>query len=163
MPERGDIGLVPIGGNVGKLIRVGQWLNGDGFRNYEHAFMYIQDGKMVEAQPGGAVYSDIDRYGSVENILWLPCPDEYRSAVGSAAVALLGTPYSFLDYGALAAVRLHMPSKAIRRYVMSTGHMICSQLVDEAASRGGWHIFTDGRLPQDVTPGDLSKVALHLA
>jgi hypothetical protein len=39
--------------------------------------------------------------------------------------------------------------------------MICSQLADEAAMRGGWHLFSDGRIPQDVTPGDLWKLAEH--
>jgi hypothetical protein len=33
--------------------------------------------------------------------------------------------------------------------------MICSQLADYLISSAGFKLFTDGRLHQDVTPGDL--------
>lgn len=161
----GYIGLTQISGDVGKLIRLGQWLNGDGFWDYEHAFVVGPDGKqIIEAEPGGAVLSPIDRY-DLDKVLWLPCPPEFQAAVAAEAVKLLGTPYSFADYFALASVRLHIfPSNILlRNYVKSSKHMICSQLADAAAARGGWHIFTDGRLPQDVTPGDLTRVALEQA
>ena len=153
--QPGDIGLCTIKGEVGKLIRVGQWLNGDGFSRYTHAFVMGDGDTIVEAQPGGAVHVP-QRHGG---ILWLPCPDQYRRGVVEAALGLVGTPYSALDYFALAALRLHIPSHELHDYVRSTGHMICSQLADEAARRGGWNIFKDGRMPQDVTPGDLWELA----
>jgi hypothetical protein len=37
--------------------------------------------------------------------------------------------------------------------------MICSQLVDTILCRAGYHLFADGRLPQDVTPGALFRRA----
>jgi hypothetical protein len=43
----------------------------------------------------------------------------------------------------------------VRDFVADEGHLICSQLVDEAYLRAGVHLFDDGRLPGDVTPGDL--------
>lgn len=151
MPQPGDIGLVSIKGITGWLIRVGQWINGDGYANYEHAFIMVDPDTLVEAEPSGAIHTTFtDR-----PVLWIHCPARYRRAVADAALELVGTPYSFADYLAIAAVRLHIPSRALRRYVTSSKHMICSQLVDEAARRGGWDLFTDGRLPQDVTPGDL--------
>lgn len=157
-PLPGDIGLASIPGNVGRLIRLGQCLNGDGYRDLEHAFVVVEAGsdvKIVEAEPGGARFVPLH----YDNVLWLRCPSQYGPAVAAAARELIGTPYSFLDYLALAAVRLHLPSRRIRSYVANTGHMICSQLADEAARRGGWHLFDDGRLPQDVTPGDLARLA----
>ena len=152
-PKPGDLGLVSIKGGAGVLIRIGQWLNGDGFENYEHVFVLDEDEYIVEARPGGAVR--VKMCHSWAETLWIPCPDGLGIHVAIAARALVGTPYSFLDYFAIAAHRLHIPSKRLREYVKSTKHMICSQLADVAAAAGGWRIFKDGRLPQDVTPGDL--------
>lgn len=156
-PQPGDIGLVSIKGDVGKLIRIGQWLNGDGFDNYEHAFVLVEDKQIVEARPNGAVHVPMcHNWAATE---WLVCPDQYRAGVVKAALELVGTPYSFMDYFAIAALRLHLPGP--RKYVTTSKHMICSQLADEAARRGGWQLFSDGRLPQDVTPGDLDQLAKH--
>lgn len=158
MPEPGDIGVVCIKGNVGLLIRIGQWLNGSGFKNYEHAFVYLGHDNVVEGQPEGARLGKLSKYDSV---LWLHCPAQFRLGVAKAALGFLGTPYSWADYFALAAVRLHLfpLNILLRRYVASSGHMICSQLADQAARKGGWHIFTDGRPSEDVTPADLANIA----
>lgn len=153
-PHAGDIGLTQIRGGVGKLIRFGQWLNGDGFANYEHAFVYVGNGQIVEAEPGGARLANLSEYDG-NTVAWLKAPENRGGLIHLAAVCEIGTPYSFLDYLALAAVRFHLPSKWLRARVQNSGHLICSQLADLAASRAGWHLFDDGRLPQDVTPGDL--------
>lgn len=158
-PPLGSIGLVTIPGAAGRLIRLGQWLNGDGYRNYEHAFVVVATRlgavTIVEAEPGGAQLNPLH----YQDVLWLPCPPEYGQAVADAARTLVGTPYSWVDYLALAAVRLRLPSKRLRAYVASSGHMMCSQLADHAAAVGGWHLYADGRMPEDVTPGDLTRIA----
>jgi len=82
--------------------------------------------------------------------------------VAAAAVSYLGTPYSFLDYAALTALRLGIDPLSVREYVTSSEHMICSQLADQALSDAGFHMFTDGRLPQDVTPSALYGRLLSL-
>jgi hypothetical protein len=43
-------------------------------------------------------------------------------------------------------------------FIADSGHLICSQLVDLCYLRAGAHLFDDGRLPGDVTPGDLWKL-----
>jgi len=78
--------------------------------------------------------------------------------VAAAARAYVGTPYSFADYVAIAGWHFGVKNGPIRRYVTSSKHMICSQLADQALSDAGFHVFDDGRLPQDVTPS-----ALYLA
>jgi hypothetical protein len=138
------------------LIRFGQWLNGDGFANYEHAFVFTGDG-IVEAMPGGALYSRLDKYPA-DTVAWLRCPPLDGSAVAAAALTYVGVPYSFLDYVAIAAHRLRLPVPGLRSYIASTGHMICSQLADSAALRGGWRLFTDGRWDGYVTPGALDHL-----
>lgn len=159
-PRLGDIGLVTIRGDVGFLIRVGQWLNGDGFENYEHAFVYVGDGEIVEGEPGGARRVRMPYKAS--EVAWIPCPPELGPAVAQAAISLVGTPYSWADYFSLAALRLHIRFRWLKNYVKSTRHMICSQLADAAASMGGWVLFPDKRLPQDVTPGDLWQLRRKL-
>jgi hypothetical protein len=158
-PKPGDIGLVRIRGEAGRLIRIGQWLNGDGYADYEHAYVLVDNHHIVEAQPGGAVC--VPQRHSWTETRWLSCPPEHARFVARAAMGMVGTPYSALDYFAIAAHRLRIPSQALDRYVSNSHHMICSQLADEAAMRGGWHLFSDGRIPQDVTPGDLWKLAEH--
>ena len=158
-PSPGDIGLTQIHGDVGLGIRTAQWLDGDGFVDYEHAFVHTGGGWIVEAEPGGARVGHTAEY--VHNtVLWLSCPTEYGAAVAAAAEAYVGVPYSFLDYGAIAARRLHLPVPGLREYIGDTGHMICSQLADRAAADGGWHLFADGRWPGYVTPGDLYRLQI---
>lgn len=158
IPEPGDIGLTSIDGPVGWGIRLGQWLNGDGFGQYEHAFVVVSDTELVEAQPGGARIRPLSDYPNALFVSPTRMTVAQRDAVCAAARSYLGTPYSFADYAALAAHRFHLPLPGLRSYVASTGHLICSQLVDEAYLAGGVHLFADGRWPGYVTPADLYEL-----
>lgn len=157
-PYPGDIGLTQIEGYVGSLIRVGQWLNGDGFADYQHAFVMVSDRYLIEAMPGGARIAPLHHYDT-GRILWLRCPPQFRKAVAAAARGYRDVPYSAADYFALAAHRLHIPAPHLKKYIRDSGHMICSQLADQAAMDGGWRLFEDGRWPGDVTPADLAVLA----
>jgi hypothetical protein len=160
VPQPGDLGLVKMPGVVGRLIRTGQWLNGEGYADYEHAFTVVgevdgYEGPMIiEAMPGGALLSPLSRYDGFDPV-YLRCPDEFRVEVAAAAFTLRGVKYSALDYFALAAHRFHIPAPGLRRYIASTGHLICSQMADRAADLGGWHLFDDNRWPGYVTPMSL--------
>jgi hypothetical protein len=153
-PKLGSIGLVEMQGNLGRAIRVGQWLNGDGFADYQHAFVYVGSGEIIEGMPGGALKSPLDKYDP-DSVVWLTCPDEFGAGVAAAARGYEGIPYSFLDYGAIALHRFHVPTPKLKAYIESTGHMICSQLCDQAAKDAGWHLFSDGRWEGYVTPLDI--------
>lgn len=158
-PCPGDIGLVAISGAGGLAIRFGQWLAGDGFSVIQHAYVYVGDGKIVEAMPGGARMVDLSyRYGDPLAIKYLRCPPQYGEDVAQKAISLLGVPYSAADYVAIALHRFHIPAPHLRAYIEQSKSMICSQLADKAAMLGGWHIFDDGRYPGYVTPNDLGKV-----
>ncbi|MGW4807355.1 hypothetical protein [Kitasatospora sp. NPDC004272] len=161
-PLPGDFAVVRMDGRTGRLIRIGQFLNGDGFADYEHAFVHVGDGLLVEAQPGGARLGPLSAYEGVP-ARWstgrIPLTDEQRAAITAAARSYVGTPYSFADYLALAAARLHLPAgPPLRRFVASTRHMICSQLVDQCHQDAGVHLFTDHRWPGYVTPADLARL-----
>jgi hypothetical protein len=157
-PRPGDVGLTQISGAGGKAIRLGQWLNGEGWEDYQHAFVFIGrlDGLVgadwiVEAMPEGARM--VQNWHDARRARWLICPDEHRDAVAASARGFVGVPYSVADYFALAAHRLHIPAP---------GHMICSQLADAAAAEGGWHLFDDDRWPGSVTPLSLNKLWMSL-
>lgn len=166
----GDFCCIPISGPVGTLISIGEWLNGSAFGNYDHAEIYVSmpdangpHGYTFGAYPGGAA------------LVALPCPpeqlsgalwssghiqltNEERAAIVANALSLKGTPYSALDYFALAGHHFHLPVPLLRHYIASSKHMICSQLVDYVYSESGVNLFTDKRWPGFVTPADLSVV-----
>lgn len=160
-PLGGDFACVNVGGDVGRLIRLGEELNGDGFTQYQHAYVYIGGGLIVEAEPGGAV--PVKLTGDLsKRSLWstgrITLTADQRVAVCAAALRYVGTPYSFLDYAALAAHRLHIPAPGLRAFIRSSRSMICSQLVDQCYQDAGVHLFADGRWPGYVTPASLAGV-----
>lgn len=156
-PAPGSIGLVRIHGAAGRLIRFGQWLNGDGFADFEHAFTYVGEGRIVEAEPSGARLMPLGEYDGVQ-VVWLACPPQYAEGVADAARAMVGTPYGFADYLALALHHFHLPVPGLPAYVRSTKSLICSQLCVKAARVGGWDVL--GReFDGYVTPGALRRLA----
>lgn len=158
-PQPGDIGLVAVPGVGGPLIRLGQWLAGDGWTAYQHVFVYVGDGKIMEAMPGGARLVELSyRYGDPREIKYLRCPPQYGEDVAQKAISFLDVPYSALDYVAIGLHRFRIPTPHLRKFIENRKHQICSQLADSAAALGGWHIFADGRWPGYVTPNDLGKV-----
>ncbi|MCW2890997.1 MAG: hypothetical protein JWO75_486 [Actinomycetia bacterium] len=157
VPQPGDIGLTQIPGPVGWLIRFGQWLNGDGWGDYEHAFIVLPDGQLIEAYPRGARVMPLSEYDGQRTVYVHPdgLTDGQRQAICAAAVKYEGTPYSFIDYLAIAAHRFHLPIPGLRRYVAATGHQLCSQLADQSCQDAGVHLFDDGRWPGFVDPQSL--------
>ncbi|RCH69117.1 hypothetical protein DT019_08525 [Streptomyces sp. SDr-06] len=139
----------------GRLISLGQRLIGCPSR-FSHAFLVLDNGQIIQGEPGGAkIYSESDWPGAVYSKL--PLTDSQRAAIVAAGRALVGTPYSWLDYVAIGAQRLGLPFKGLRRYVSDSGHMICSQLVADAYASAGVELFPD-RAPGNVTPGDLARL-----
>lgn len=169
----GEFAVIPVHGTTGELIRIGEWLCGDGFKNYEHAEIYVGNppgekplpaGYTLGAYPGGAAYHNVPPVGFQQGWLWsgsvIPLTPEQRAKIIQTAQRLEGTPYSALDYFAIAARRLHVPDPRgeLRDYIASSKHMICSQLVDYCYLQAGIHLFNDGRWPGYVTPEDLANV-----
>ncbi|QDH93995.1 peptidase [Streptomyces phage Evy] len=163
-PRPGDIGLTRIGGLTGVLVGLGQFILRDASR-YTHVFVVLSETEVIEAMPGGAIISPLDKYAGTTKYgsplaayLDIKLTPEQREAIVREARQLEGVPYSFLDYVALALERVGLHWKWIESRVTSSKHMICSQLADEAYKRAGVHLFEDGRLSQKVTPGDLTYV-----
>jgi uncharacterized protein YycO len=159
-PQPGDFAVIPISGPVGTLISIGEFLNGSGFGDYDHAEIYVGNNQTMGAYPGGARLVDLpaDQSGWLWSTGHITLTGEERTWIVSQAVACKGVPYSSLDYFALAAHRFHIPAPQLKDYISDTKHMICSQLVDYCYMQAGVHLFTDNRWPGYVTPADLAKV-----
>jgi hypothetical protein len=166
----GDFAVVPISGAGGKLVEFGEFLNGSGFTHYEHAEIYTGGatdkhpyGFTFGAYPGGADCKPLlCPPQALPGALWssgrITLTDQQRASVLAQCQALKGTPYSALDYFALAAHHLHLPVPGLEHYIQDTGHLICSQLVDQVYLQAGLHLFRDGRWPGYVTPADLATL-----
>lgn len=156
-PRPGSIGLTSVVGPVGRLIQLGELLNGDGFSIYEHAFLVLPDDQLIEAQPGGARIAGLDEYAGREVLYLAPdgLSDGQRAAICAAAVRYVGVGYSAAEYFAIAAHRFRLPVPGLRAYIADSHRMICSQLVDQCYADAGVRLFQDGRWPGWVTPADL--------
>jgi hypothetical protein len=210
----GDIGFASIRGRVGAGVLAGQtgidlagllrgkpgttagWIT--------HAFMVTSvddpfgywEAEVVEAMPAGARRITItDQAGGPPErcgpgFAYVRLRDEVaypgiRNIAGTFAEHMIGTPYGFGQYAAIAGLVLSGGSNAnpdgvLARYVsrrhpddffernspvgMNTPgaaplgrprRAICSQLVDEAYRAAGVQLFDDGRPPAYVTPGAL--------
>jgi hypothetical protein len=172
----GDVGFYTIAGKVGGFVSIGQWLidfvnllRGKDTEQswFTHTFIVVEVSAtgsvaIVEAMPRGARavhLTGVDRIGRGYGWARLPLSDAQQHNVGAVWREYIGTPYSFLDYLSLALLHAGLPRRFTARRVTDSGHMICSQLVDTILCRAGYHLFADGRLPQDVTPGGLFRRA----
>jgi uncharacterized protein YycO len=160
-PQPGDFAVTTIKGPVGFLISLGERLNGSRFGHWDHAFVYVGDGQLVEAEPGGARLAGLDEYQG-RPVLWstghIALTDEQRTAIVGAARSFIGVPYSAADYIALALWHFRVRIPWARKVMASRSSMICSQLTDAAYEAAGVHLFADDRQPGDVTPADLAAL-----
>lgn len=172
----GDVGFTSIEGVSGAAVLGGQtaidmaallrgrraetagWLT--------HVFLVV-DGGYIEAMPSGAQRvwpgSGYERIG--RGFVYARLPDDVGrdgafERAAYEATQMIGTPYGWAQYAAIAALTLRggvvaKPTGMLARYVARSPAMICSQLVDEAYRRAGIHLFADGRPPGYVTPGAL--------
>lgn len=162
-PQPGDFGVTSIVGPVGFWISVGEWLNGSRFGHWDHAFIYVGDGQLVEAEPGGARLAGLDEYAG-RPVAWstghVELTDEQRAKVVAAARSFIGVPYSARDYLALALWHFRLRLPWARKVMESRSSMICSQLVASALLDAGVDLFPGfpGRAPGDITPADLAAI-----
>lgn len=165
-PLPGDFGVTKIPGRAGWWIGLGEYIL-DGNDQFDHAFVVIGNDQIVEARPDGATVAHLSRWPdavfSTENPALDPT-DTQRAAIVAAAVAMTaanggqGIPYNWLDYGSLALAHFKIRPTFVRDRLNDGSYLICSQLVDRARLLGGYHLYDDGRLSGDVTPGDLGKL-----
>ena len=153
MPDLGAFGVTATPGWKAWVIRVITK------SAVNHAFIFVGDGQIVEANPSGAATGNVDEY---PHAIWshMALTTQQRHAIANAAHALVGTPYSWVDDACIGLADLfgwHVP-EPVRHRLNRRDRLMCSQLVDRAYAMAGVQLWADGRLSGDVSPGDL----LHL-
>lgn len=198
----GDIGFGPIKGAAGLLVNAGQLLLGEGFRvgSLDVRHVFVVTGK---ASPAGAQIVEAMPSGARSNIVWadrwtpeyayVRLPEDYPGQASDAAAiaqAMIGTPYSFASYAALAAWRFGLSTPRLEKWIgrrrpANEGPMIptvptyalgfkdsgkrvalpaeaiCSVLADQAWSLAGKRVM-EGVPHQCVTPGALASRLLRM-
>lgn len=169
-----------IPGIGGKLIALGEKINDksvtwEDAKKVQHVGVVTEvlsipeQAWLVQAMPSGA--EEVEAGLNYWNPSCVYVRPGYKSEytpprVAQFARSYIGVPYSFLDYVAIAGRHVLALKPTQRtlfdRYVSSTKHMICSQLADQALSDAGFHVFDDGRIPQDVTPAALYSALLDM-
>lgn len=159
----GDLMFTTITGAAGLFVRAGQLFLGDSFRVHEkhggrsrapsHVGILVAPDIVLEAMPSGSRVRLInpDR----ETYFRLPISQIVRSDISDSFCAYLDLPYGWLTYLWLGLHRMHIRPRWLENAVADNQEPICSQLVDDILHDTGYHLFTDGRLPRDVSPGDL--------
>ncbi len=146
----GQFGVVRTNSLVAWIIRLGTR------SQVNHAYVFVDEEHVVEAQPQGAVIAKASKYdGALAPVSRFPLTDEEKQRIADEALALVGTPYNFLDIAALALLSLGIRWKWLCQRAQSSKRLICSQLVDRAYRNAGLHLYQDGRPDGEVTPGDL--------
>lgn len=172
--EPGDILLLRISGFVGWVVWLMQAINRD-LSYWTHAAVVLDDGTVFEAQPGGAVITPLSKYldrpgsvvryyqtfGGLMPLAYVMTPG-IRAAVVREARAMhdRGYEYAWSTYLYLALVRFGVKPNWVKWRVQQFDRGICSQAADLLVSDATVHLFSDGRMPYDVTPGDLARLAL---
>lgn len=128
--------------------------------------------RLVQAMPHGAEEIELTaKHWTLEYVYLRPAYDIHGfdritqpQEVAEAARGYVGTPYNFLTYGALAArkLRLVLTDRLLRRWISRRRDMMCSQLMDQCLADASFHVFDDGRLPQDVVPAELYRALLEM-
>jgi uncharacterized protein YycO len=155
-PVIGQFGVVKTNGVFGKLIRVGT------LSRWNHAFIYIGNGQIVEANPKGVEISDASKYPTIAWNKHQELSESERETIAKAAVAAVGKEYSFLTIALLAlrilGVRIFSNSWVIARLAMKEGY-ICSELVAECYDKAG--VVIANKRDYLTVPGDLAEVLVY--
>jgi hypothetical protein len=164
-PQPGDIFITTIHGRVGagigfaeSLLELVERWKAHVDTVWRHAGIYVGDGLVIEAEPGGARLASLSQYDT-DPVLWLRCPPDKGAAVAAAALTLKGIGYSYLAYDAITLHALHIPFPGLEAFIKDGNHAMCSQLADRAAMLGGWNLYDDGRWEGWVSPVDLALLA----
>lgn len=160
-PQPGDIFLTRIGGLTGAVISIGQGLIAGDWSRYTHAGIVLDGDEVIAAQPAGARIDPMSTIIDDRPLAFLPVPEwaeDRRDVIVTVARAMEGTRYGFWSYPWILLRAFGRRPAWLERLVSSPTHLICSAFADQVWARVGIHLFDDGRLIGEVTPGDLAHV-----
>jgi len=149
-PRIGDYGVIRGNGFFAKLIRLGT------VSRWNHAFIYIGDCKIVEANPTGVAVSPVTEYPKIAWNMHEELTDEQRAKIVAHANSAVGRPYNFgiIFMLALRALGVKIFPKKFISYLAKHNGYICSELVAECYEVAGYPICPEADL---CNPGDLAE------
>jgi len=155
-PRPGDYGVVKTSGLVGRLIRVGT------SSRWNHAVIYVGDGKIVEANPTGVALSDVSEYPIIAwNQHEGSLDQTKRDQIVAYAKTLVGKPYGFFDIAVIffRILGLRLPPQKLWNSLAKRMGYICSELVAECYAKAEFEL---SHKPNNlVTPGDLAERLIY--
>jgi hypothetical protein len=155
-PVIGDFGIIKSNGIAARLIQIGT------VSRWNHAFIYIGDGKIIEAMPSkGITISDISKYKKIAWNQHQGLNDDQRMQIAKKAKDLIGTTYGFLDIFILGLRILGLKflgGKFLEKLAMRQG-IICSELVAICYQNAGVDLIEKPEYL--VTPGDLAEYLIY--
>jgi uncharacterized protein YycO len=156
VPRAGDYGVTRTGGFFGRLIRLGT------FSHWNHAFIYLGDGKIIEATPRGVVVGELSQYSIVVWNRHDDLTDDERAGVVAYAMSRLGEPYGFIDIAVIVLRQLGLKAFSVKisAFLDKRHGVICSQFASLAfrAIKRALTLKADNL----VTPEDLAERVLFL-
>ena len=155
-PMTGDFGIIKSHGIAGFAIRLGT------MSRWNHAFIYIGDGKIIEARPKeGIVIKEASQYPKIAWNQHQGLTTQERIQIVEKAHSLLGRPYGFLDI-AILGLRIigfkFLGGKMLEKLALRQG-IICSELV--AICYNSAKVKVLDKPEYLITPGDLAEVLIY--
>jgi len=153
MPNIGDYFVVRTNGWAGWLIRIGTG------SKWNHAGIYIGDGKIVEARPIGVTVSELSKYDGMP-IIWntevdTSLTEEERNRIKHRALDFVKDRYGFWSIINIALKILFLGWFPSLKRAEDENSVICSQLVAWTYSSAA-HIKLSKKPHALVTPKDLA-------
>jgi uncharacterized protein YycO len=146
----GSYGVSHGSGITGELIRhaTESWAG--------HAFVYIGDGQIVQAEPPHALVSPAASHPDAVWNVRDELTDEQREAIVARAHALVGCPYDFPAYIGFALEVLKIRNGQELDPVFREDHWrVCSALVADCYEYAGQPLDKDLPYPNLISPADL--------
>lgn len=152
-PAAGLYGVVKTSGLVPWIIRMGT------HGQFDHAFVILEDGAIVEAEPGGVRLGHLSEYygcriaiNSAEDMTV-----QQRSVVATTAKAMIGKAYNDLAIADDGLECLGWHWRWLLSRASGDGEVVCSQMVALAGQAAGLDWRGGAKTTTEVTPAMLAR------
>jgi uncharacterized protein YycO len=129
-----------------------------------HAFVYVGNGQIIEAEPPAARVSAADSHPDAIWNVRCELTDAERDAIVARARALVGCPYDYPAYLGFALEVLKLRDGQELDPVFRTGHWrVCSDLVADCYAYAGLNLEQGLPYPNLISPADLYNIIAQAA
>lgn len=129
---------------------------------WTHAFIYMGNGQVAEAQSDGFTTNPLSNYDGAE-LLWstnrYAISTRQRDQICAAARSLLGVPYGWIDIACIVLSAVGITPAPVMDRLAAHSTIICSQAVVHCWAVADLNLFPD-KADARVTPKDLGDILL---